>query len=67
MNTLTNTRKPKTPPGRFDSIPSIQRSPSTPRKVRLNTVEPTRMNITMVVSLSVVSIASLSSFQVRRR
>ena len=51
MKTLTKTRKPKTPPGRFDSMPSIQRSPSTPRNTRLNTVEPTRMNITMVGEL----------------
>ncbi len=29
---------------------STHRSPSTPRNVRLNTVEPTRMNITMTVS-----------------
>ena len=43
---LTTIRKPIWPPGRLVSRLSTQRSPLTPRKIRLNTVEPIRMNMT---------------------
>ena len=51
INIDEHQRQPKMPPGRkATEIPAIQISPSTPRKVSAEHLEPTRMNITMVVS-----------------
>ena len=60
-------RKPTWPPGRLVNRCSTQRSPLTPRKVRLNTVEPTRMKMTKDDSFAVVSMAWRSSVQSSRR
>src|SRR5580704_7217863 len=48
-NRLTTTRKPQTPPGRFDIMCSTHRLPSTPWKVIEKQVAPTRMNATIAV------------------
>ena len=53
-NRLTTTRKPQTPPGRFDIRCSTQRLPSTPWKVIEKQVAPTRMKATMAVMRIVI-------------
>src|SRR5437762_1554117 len=63
VSTLTTMRNPICPPGRLVSRCSTQRSPLTPRKVRLNTVEPTRMKTTNEVSFAVESEEHTSELQ----
>ena len=55
---MTASRKPTWPPGRCDSMCSIQRAPSTPWKTREKTREPIRMNTTMAVRRMVLCMAS---------
>src|SRR3546814_12402481 len=66
VNRLTTIRKPHSPPGKPTSKCSTHKSPLTPRKLRLNTVDPTRMNTTKHDSLVVVSMACLSSASEKR-
>ena len=68
MNTrmLTTIRKPQPPPGILVNRCSIQMWPSAELKVKLNTVEPIRMNSTKEASLAVFSSACLSSGMDRR-
>src|SRR4051794_1207171 len=63
---LVKMRKPSWPPGRLVRRCSTQRSPSTPRKTRLKTVEPMRMKTTKEESFAVVSIAWRKRLQSRR-
>jgi hypothetical protein len=64
MNTrmFTTIRKPSAPPGSLSNRCSTQMWPSAALKVKLNTVEPIRMNSTKVDSLAVLSSACFSSF-----
>ena len=65
--TLTTIRKPSWPPGSPVSRFSIQTWPSTPKKVRLKTREPMRMNSTKDDSLVVESSAWRTIVQLSRR
>ena len=69
MNTrmFTTTRKPQAPPGMPSNRCSTQMWPSAALKVKLNTVEPIRMNSTKDASLAVFSRACLSRGMLIRR
>ena len=63
---FTTIKKPQPPPGMLVNRCSTQMWPSAALKVKLNTVDPIRMNITKVASLAVFSSACVRILMLKR-